>query len=453
MIAPEMATNDPLAPFLPARTGPALTHAFARRSAMMPWRGLRAVADADLGARVAWLEATPRPKTAAVAYVHVPFCVSRCLFCGFYRNSDDRARTRRYADLMVVDLDRAAALPMVAEGPPLSAVYIGGGTPTALSASEIAVLVGALKTRLPLAADCEITLEGRMFGFDDAKIDAALDAGVNRISLGVQSFDTRVRRRLGRKLDRAQLVEAISGLVARGRAVVVIDLIYGLPGQTAEVWRSDIETAAALGLDGLDYYALGVHPNGPLAQAIAAGKTLPVPTLADQAHAYAAARAFFAEQGWTRLSQAHVARTPRERSLYNRLVKTDAGCLAFGPGAGGGGFGSSWSMETDLDAWARAVETGRSAIGRMGDLPPVHEADALIAASLESGQLDLVAVERRRPGFVDAAAPLLGAWREVGLIALDGGLLRTTIAGDFWMTTLAQGLATACEHARGRRAA
>jgi len=445
--------DDPLAPFLPARTGPALTHAFPRRSAMMPWRGLRPVADADLPGRMARLESTPRAKTAAVAYLHVPFCVSRCLFCGFYRNAYDRARTRRYVDLMVADLDRAASLPMVAKGPALSAVYIGGGTPTALSASEIARLVGALKTRLPLAAECEITLEGRMFGFGDDKIEAALEAGVNRISLGVQSFDTRVRRRLGRKLDRQRLIEAIGALVARQRAAVVIDLIYGLPGQTEEVWRSDLATAATLGLDGLDYYALGVHPNGPLAQAIAAGKTLAVPSLSDQARAYAAARAFFAEQGWQRLSQAHVARTPRERSLYNRLVKTDATCLAFGPGAGGGGFGSSWSMESDFDAWASAVEAGRSAIARMGDLPPVHEADALIAASLECGELDLVAVEARRPGFADAAAPLLGAWREVGLISLDGGLLRTTIAGDFWMTTLARGLVTACERARERRAA
>ena len=437
-------TGDPLAPFLPNDAAPTPAHAFARRAPLMPWRDVSEVAKDRAGERIARLERSPR-RSPTVAYVHVPFCHNHCLFCGFYRNAHDPERYTRFVDLLIADLERSSSLPMVADGPPISAVYMGGGTPTALAAADIARLVTALRRHLPLAPDCEITLEGRTHGFDDDRIDAALDAGVTRVSLGVQSLDTRVRHRLGRKFDRAELIAAIEGLVDRNRAAIVIDLMYGLPGQTAEVWRHDIETAAALGLDGLDFYALSVWPGGPLAKAIAGGKALPVPSLADQGLAYAEASAFFATRGWRRLSQAHVARTSREENRYNRLVKAGATCLAFGPGAGGSGMGARWSIGVNLDDWSAAVEAGRSTIGWIGDLSPRHDVSATITAAMEEGVLDVGAVEVRLPGFRRAAAPLFAAWETAGLGRVDGSVFATTVAGDFWMTTLAGGLLAALD--------
>lgn len=436
--------GDPLASFVPALSGPALTHAFSRRAPLLPWRGVREVAKDRVADRVRRLEQAPRTETT-VAYVHVPFCHNHCLFCGFYRNAHDPERYARFVDLLIADLERSSRLPMVADGPAISAVYMGGGTPTALAAADIGRLVAALRRNLPLAPDCEITLEGRTHGLDDDRIDAALDAGVTRISLGVQSLDTRVRHRLGRKFDRAGLIDAIERLVARDRATVVIDLMYGLPGQTADVWRRDIETAADLGLDGLDFYALSVWPGGPLAQAITGGKALPLPSLADQGLAYAEASAFFAEQGWRRLSQAHVARSLREENRYNRLVKAGAACLAFGPGAGGSGLATRWSIDTNLETWSAAVEAGRSTIGWIGDLSATHDVTATITAAMEEGLLDLAVIETRLPGFRVRSAPLIAAWEAADLARCDGSILATTLAGDFWMTTLAGGLLTVAD--------
>ncbi|MCE8472719.1 radical SAM protein, partial [Rhodovulum sulfidophilum] len=128
---------------------------------------------------------------------------------------------------------------------------------------------------LPLSPDCEITLEGRIVSFGLEKARAAFDAGVNRVSLGVQSFDDRVRRRLGRKSTRSETLRFLEGLVAADCGAVVIDLIYGLPGQDRATFREDLRMAAALGLDGLDLYALKTIPGTPLLLAQEKGKLLP----------------------------------------------------------------------------------------------------------------------------------------------------------------------------------
>lgn len=432
-----------LSAFLPRSGAPALTGAFSRRAPMMPWRTDRPVAPAELATAIADTQARPAAGRR-VAYVHIPFCHSHCLFCGFYQNPHAPEAAAAFAARLVRDIARQAEHALVRDGEPIRAVFLGGGTPTALAAADIAAVVGALRRHLPLAEDCEITLEGRTFGLTPDRIEAALAAGVNRLSIGVQSFDTRVRRRLGRKLERGALIAALTDLAARD-VTMVIDLIYGLPGQDPAVWRDDVETAAGLGLDGLDVYALSVMPSGPLSRAIGAGKTLPVPTLPEQAEAYAHAVHRFAALGWRRLSQAHVARTPRERSLYNRLVKAGATCLAFGPSAGGSAHGRSWRNVPDIAEWSRRVDAGEPTIAGMAIGTPRRQVHALIRSHLEETRLDAAAVEAVAPGFIAAATPLLVAWSAAGLGHWDGRTFDTTIAGDFWMTTLAAGLIAASE--------
>ncbi|PIP00165.1 heme anaerobic degradation radical SAM methyltransferase ChuW/HutW [Pleomorphomonas carboxyditropha] len=433
-----------LSAFLPVAGGDALTGAFARRAPMMPWQTDRRIAEEEFPRHVAAVFGAASP-ARRVAYVHVPFCHTHCLFCGFYQNPYDAEETHAFAGRLVREIEAAAARPLHRDGRPIEAVFLGGGTPTALAAEDIAAVVGALRRCLPLAEDCEITLEGRTHDFTPDKVEAALGAGVTRFSIGVQSFDTRVRRRLGRKFDRAGLLALLEELVQAGGASLVIDLIYGLPGQDATVWRDDVETAAGLGLDGLDIYALSIFPGVPLSRAITAGKTLPVPSLATQAESYAHAVGRFAELGWKKLSQAHMARTGRERSLYNQLVKTDAACLAFGPGAGGSAHGRSWRTVADLAEWSRRIEVGAPTVAMMAEGTPRRAVHARIRSQLEDGVFDGASVEALVPGFLAAAEPLLSAWTAAGLGARQGSSFRTTVAGDFWMTTLAAGLIQASE--------
>src|SRR5690606_5646059 len=124
--------------------------------------------------------------------------------------------------------------------------YVGGGTPSALSARDLARLLETARQRLPLAADCEITVEGRIIHFDGEKIDACIEAGANRISIGVQSFDTAVRRRQGRRTGKEEAIRFLADIRDRNRVALVVDLLFGLPGQTEDVWREDLRIAADL---------------------------------------------------------------------------------------------------------------------------------------------------------------------------------------------------------------
>jgi len=427
----------------------ALTGAFARRSPVMPWRSSRPVGPDEVAQLTRALLASPR-RQRSVAYVHIPYCHNHCLFCGFYQNPWSADVSTGFVDTLIAEIAAAARHRLVGEGPAIEAVYLGGGTPTALAAEDIARLIGALRSLLPLAADCEVTLEGRLHDFDRAKAQAAVAAGVNRISLGIQSFDSTVRRRLGRKASReeaiARLVD-LAALAAPDPVALVIDLMYGLPGQDAECWARDVETVAGLPLDGLDVYALSVWPNGPLAQAIAGGKALPLPPLADQARAYAHAGCALRERGWRQISHAHYARTNLERNVYNRAVKEDTTCLAFGPGAGGQADGLRWRNTADLGVWRARVAEGVPTMADLARSGERHRAEALVVGGLEAGRLDCSRVEVCVPGFRASAAGLLANWCAAGLTELEGDSLSLTAAGRFWMTTLTAGLHAALDQA------
>ena len=182
--------------------------------------------------RAVWAEALAGDNGGRrTLYLHIPFCRSRCSFCPFYFGPATDSERAGYVRLLAKELnDWAERLSQY----PINAVYFGGGTPSDLAPQEMELLLGILRSRYPLANDCEITLESRLNGLTDRKIDAAIANGVNRFSLGVQTFDTELRRRIGRVSDRETVLETLGRLTARNQASVAVDLLYGLPGQTPE---------------------------------------------------------------------------------------------------------------------------------------------------------------------------------------------------------------------------
>jgi oxygen-independent coproporphyrinogen-3 oxidase len=446
---------DPLERFLASRDGEPLTAAFGSRVPVMPWRGAMPVPPEEIDAAYDAVLARPRAETT-VAYLHVPFCHSHCLFCGFFQTVWRPELSASYVDDVIAELEHAADSPLVADGPPIEAVYLGGGTPTALAAPDLARLIEAIRRYLPLAADCEITVEGRIHDFAIDKARAATEAGANRFSLGVQSFDTALRRRLGRKASRAEIERALTAMLGLNGPAIIVDLIYGLPGQDVRTWQVDVATAMALGLDGVDIYALNVWQNGPLAKAIARGKLPAAAALPDQAQLYDAAASRLVEAGWRQLSQAHFGRTMVERNRYNRLVKDGAVCLAFGAGAGGSAHGFTWRTLPALEHRAAAFTEGRWPIAGIARLPADHAARTRIITSLDLGRLDLAALEREAPGVRAAADGLLANWCQAGLIKVEDEVMTTTRAGAFWSVNLTSGLHAALDvvaEARTTRAA
>lgn len=413
-----------------------LRDAFLRRSAVMPFRGRRRVPSDDYQSTWQKLLSEPCRPRKRLAYIHVPFCANHCLFCGFYRNAYVPDTGADYAALVVEEIRREAVAPALRANP-IHAVYLGGGTPTALSARELSGIVATVRAELPLAADCEITVEGRIIHFDPDKIDACLEAGANRFSIGVQSFDTDVRRRQGRRASREEAIRFLEGIRDRDRAALVIDLIYGLPGQTPEVWRQDLDTAAGIGPDGIDLYGLNLIPGTPLSTAITAGKFPSAPNLAEIGDFYAAGADFFRRRGWRQISNNHWGRTTRERNLYNLLIKEGADCIAFGSGAGGSIGSLSYGLTGDLAQYREGLQAGRKPLGIVAVSDALHPLRNVVTASFEVGRIDMDGL-CALAGEAAAAPlfPLLRQWEGAGLLSLADGVADLTVAGRFWYANL-----------------
>lgn len=420
----EASGNDPL------------RSAFSSRRAVMPFRGKTPLAPEKLADAWARASALPAAEGPRLLYVHIPFCANHCLFCGFYRNAYTPETGSDYADLVVREIELEAGLRNQSSGL-IDAIYFGGGTPSALSAEELSRLITTLRRNLPLAPDCEITVEGRIIHFDADKVDACLEAGANRFSIGVQSFDTQVRRRQGRRSSREEAVAFLEGLKSREKAALVIDLMYGLPGQTPDVWRRDLETAAALAPDGLDLYGLNIIRGTPLFTALQSGKFPATPELGHIGDYYRSGADFFNGLGWRQVSNNHWARTPKERNRYNRLIKEGGDCLAFGSGAGGTLGGLSYTVMGDLEAYRAAVLAGRKPYGMMFTSDALHGLRNVITGELERGRLDLSRLDHAAGAPLSAALePLFAQWQAAGLLTRKPHLLELTVAGRFWYGNL-----------------
>jgi putative oxygen-independent coproporphyrinogen III oxidase len=192
-------------------------------------------------------------------YVHFPWCVRKCPYCDFNSHEPDAGGLpeSRYLDAVAADIE--ASLPLV-WGRPVISVFIGGGTPSLMSAAGVERLLSDIRARLPLEADCEITMEANPGTFEADRFAGYRAAGVNRLSVGVQSFDEGKLAALGRIHDPTQAIAAIE-LVQRVFTNFNLDLMFGLPGQSLDEARADVETALAFAPPHLSLYQLTLEPN------------------------------------------------------------------------------------------------------------------------------------------------------------------------------------------------
>ena len=191
-------------------------------------------------------------------YVHIPWCARKCPYCDF--NSHERSGElpeAEYIEKLFADLEHH--LPSV-WGRRLMSVFIGGGTPSLFSPGSIDAILSGVRARLPLEPGSEITLEANPGTVEAARFKGFREAGVNRISLGVQSFDDRMLQALGRIHDAAQARRAVEAALASFDNVN-LDLMYGLPGQSAAMARADLEQAIASGVPHVSAYQLTLEPN------------------------------------------------------------------------------------------------------------------------------------------------------------------------------------------------
>jgi oxygen-independent coproporphyrinogen-3 oxidase len=192
-------------------------------------------------------------------YVHIPWCVKKCPYCDFNSHVHNGGLPEsRYIDAVLTDLD--AELPQV-WGRRIISVFIGGGTPSLFSAESIDRLLGGLRARLNLAPNIEITLEANPGTLEAGKFDAFRACGINRLSIGVQSFQPALLKALGRIHDDKEARRAIDAAKTASFDSINIDLMYGLPGQTLAAAMEDLEIAIALQPTHISHYQLTIEPD------------------------------------------------------------------------------------------------------------------------------------------------------------------------------------------------
>ena len=191
-------------------------------------------------------------------YIHLPWCLKKCPYCDF--NSHEprgEAPQQQYLDALMADLE--AALPLI-WGRTVHSIFIGGGTPSLFSPQSIDRLLSDVRARLRLEADCEITMEANPGTFEKERFRAYRSAGVTRLSIGVQSFDDRYLKALGRVHDRAQALAAVEE-AAQSFDTFNLDIMYALPGQSLLDLERDLHTALSFAPPHLSVYHLTIEPN------------------------------------------------------------------------------------------------------------------------------------------------------------------------------------------------
>lgn len=427
------------------KTSNPLTGAFAKKRVVHPGVRGAMISPAERAQHWTRLLSQPADNTKPrAAYFHIPFCSRMCLYCGFFQNYSQEESERAYVDRLIQDLERDGGKPYLS-GAPIQTVYIGGGTPSALSPANAGRLLAAIHRCLPLANDYELTLEARANDLLPEKMEAWFAGGVNRVSVGVQTFDTKIRQMMGRIDARETVLERLEALAAYRQAAVVIDLIYGLPGQDQALLFADLDDFGRLPIDGMDLYQLNLFDVSPLKKAIDAGNIPPAATTAQQAALFAAAESYLSDRAYVRKSNCHWAKSGRERNLYNQLSKCGAELFPFGAGAGGNVGGMSLYLQRDLNQYLRSVDGGEKPMLFMASQSPSQELHNDILEQLEQGYLNMAFLQAKYGAAVKGVEVLLHLWEENGLLHRGNVLYRLTTAGRFWQMNIAQSLLESAE--------
>ncbi|HNX60330.1 MAG TPA: radical SAM family heme chaperone HemW, partial [Spirochaetota bacterium] len=201
-------------------------------------------------------------------YVHIPFCRAKCLYCNFY-SIPNRESIDEYTSSVIDELGMRRDY---LNGEKIDTIYFGGGTPSIAGTDSIAGIIRAVHEGFDVASDPEITLEANPDDIDSGFLSGLKDTGINRLSIGIQSFRDEDLRYLGRAHDAASAVSAIERSRDAGFSNLTIDLIYGIPGLDDESWKRNIDTATGYGIPHISAYALTVECDTPLERLIEKGK-------------------------------------------------------------------------------------------------------------------------------------------------------------------------------------
>jgi oxygen-independent coproporphyrinogen-3 oxidase len=363
------------------------------------------------------------------AYVHVPFCAHRCGYCDFTLVAGKDHLVGDYLRALAIELESLEFRRRV------QTLYLGGGTPTHLDCGALERLLALIDQWFELLPSYEFSLEANPAGLDRAKIDLLAAHGVNRVSLGVQSFDAEVLKLLERDHDAVQ-IEAATELIAERIPNFSFDLIFGVPGQSLELWRGTISRAVALGPRHISTYGLTFEKGTAFWSRRAKGTLRQVSDDLERAM-YAAAMDDLAAAGFEQYELSNFARTG-SRCRHNETYWAGAPYFGFGPGAARYLGGRRETNHRSVTTWMARLLAGKSPVGDIDELSPADRAhEALVIGLRRSRGIDRREF-RRQTGFeVDQiAGDAIARHCASGLLEQTADYVRLTREGQFLADTV-----------------
>lgn len=356
-------------------------------------------------------------------YLHIPFCAAICNYCNFNRGLFDADLKRRYVDALVSEIGAAGT------GEPADTIYFGGGTPSLLSPDDVGRIVAACRDAFDLAADTEVTLEANPESSSTTLLAGFRDAGVNRISFGVQSFRDDELKRLTRLHGARRAAEAFQEARAAGFDNISVDLMMWLPGQSVSAWLESVDAAIALAPEHLSLYMLEVYPNAPLRDEMARSRWSQAPD-EDAETMYLTAMDRLAAAGLHQYEISNVSRPGRE-SRHNVKYWSDGEWFGFGCGAHSTREGVRWKNVSAAEDYIQRITRQESVRVDIRHLSAAERlGDALFTGLRLTSGLDIAAIGRRYHTDVWARfGPDLHPFVEEGIVVYTPPTLRLTRRG------------------------
>jgi oxygen-independent coproporphyrinogen-3 oxidase len=355
--------------------------------------------------------------SAAGIYIHIPFCRSRCSYCDFATGIYHEQQAEAYVTALVREIESASCCEV-------DTIYFGGGTPSMLTPRQLERILDVVHARFTTCDDAEITMEMNPGTLSLDVVRSFRSLGVNRASFGAQTFDDGELAKLGRSHSVAETLQTFRDLRAAGFENVSFDLIAGLPGQSLEQWRRNIDEALRLRPEHLSFYLLEVHEGTPLADHIRQGKQ-PQPDDELAAVMYEVMLDESSKAGYEHYEISNLC-LPGFESRHNTKYWT--GQPYFGIGCSAHSYDGElrrWANERDIAAYLKLIEAGKSPVVETWQLSERERQ----SESLFLGLRMMKGVRLDQADLREQLADDFERFREAGLIEERGSLIRLTRAG------------------------
>lgn len=357
-------------------------------------------------------------------YIHTPFCRSRCIYCGFYSTTRMELR-QSYVEAVCKEM-QLRKTDISEEGEPVETIYLGGGTPSLLSVAQLHQLFSTLYQTFPITAHAEVTMECNPEDVTDELATALPGLGINRVSMGAQTFSDARLQFLHRRHSAAQVAKAVLRLRQAGICNISVDLMYGFPEETLDDWQRDIDSALALNVEHLSAYALSYEEGTPLYRQLQQGHLSETDEELERSMYYLLIDRL-TEAGYVHYELSNFAK-PGGHSRHNMGYWTDRPYIGLGAAAHSfNGNRRSWNPD-DLLLYIKGVSSGTLQPAFEYLDPDTRYNDHIVTALRTREGLPLNKLsDRHRAHLLKSARPYLSD----GLVAIDNGHLHLTRSGLF----------------------